>query len=78
MKYNFKEGALYKLRFNDHAVGIKHKMICECVGWVVKDESDYVILTHWQVVTNDKEVRSENIEPVSILKSCILKVRRYV
>lgn len=68
---------LYKIRFYDHSIGSKEKMICEVVGWVIKDEVDHVVLTSWLVDTEDVQVKRDNVEPVSILKAVIISSRKY-
>lgn len=73
----FEKGKLYKIRFYDHSIGSKEKMICEAVGWVEEDDKDHVVLTHWRVDTKDLQVARDNIEPTSIIKSAILSSRKY-
>ena len=75
-KHTFKKGELYKIRFYDHCIGKKDKMVCEVVGWVVEDDKEHVVVTHWIVDTDDEEVKRDNIEPVSLIKSCILRKRK--
>ena len=74
--YKFKEGSLYKIRFYDHCVGKAEAMICEAVGWCTIDEDDHVVITAWQVITEDLEVKRDNIEPVTLIKSCIIRSRK--
>lgn len=76
MKNKFQLGKLYKIRFYDHCVGISDKMICEAVGWVIKDDPHHVVITSWIVDTKDKEVKDENIEPTTIVKTCIIRKRK--
>ena len=71
------EHKLYKIRFYDHSIGTTDKMVCEAVGWVVKDDPDYVVLTSWKVDTKDVQVKRDNVEPVSILKAVIISSRKY-
>lgn len=71
----FQKDKLYYLKFKDHSAGIKNIMIIEAVGWVVKDEKDYVVFTSWLVNNDDKEIVDNNHEPFSIVKSCIIKKR---
>ena len=73
----FSENALYKIRFYDHSVGSHDKMICEVVGWIIKDDLHHVVLTSWVVDTDDKQVRRDNVEPVSILKAVMIRSRKY-
>lgn len=73
----FEEHKLYKIRFYDHSVGSLDKMICEVVGWIVKDDEGHVVLTSWQVDTKDVQVKRDNVEPVSILKAVIISSRKY-
>lgn len=70
-------GKLYKLTFYDHSVGSKEKMVCEAVGWCIQDDPIHVVLTAWNVKTNDEDVKSQNVEPVSILKAVIINSRKY-
>jgi hypothetical protein len=74
--YKFIEGKLYKIKFYDHCIGKSDKMVCEVVGWCTLNEEDFVVITAWQVVTDDMEVKRDNIEPVSLIKSCITSVRK--
>ena len=76
MKKRFVEGKLYKIRFYDHAIGTADKMICEAVGWAIKDDTHHVVLSHWIVDTKDIQVKKDNIEPVSIIKVCIISSRK--
>lgn len=73
----FDLGKIYKVRFYDHSVGIDTKMICEVVGWCIKDKSDYAVFTSWQVLTKDEEVKKQNVEPISILKAVIISTRKF-
>ena len=73
----FEENKLYKIRFYDHSVGSHDKMICEVVGWVVKDDDEHVVLTSWVVDTDDKQIKRDNVEPVSILKAVMIRSRKY-
>jgi hypothetical protein len=76
MKKKFQLGKLYKIRFYDHSIGTSEKMICEAVGWVITDDSHQLVLSHWIVDTKDEQVKKENIEPISIIKSCIIRSRK--
>lgn len=77
MTKKFLVGTLYKIKFYDHSIGIAEKMICETVGWVISTDSIQLVLTNWRVLNSDKEIREYNIEPVSIIKSCIISSRKY-
>lgn len=74
---NFEIGKLYKIRFYDHSIGSKEKMICEAVGWVIEDDSSHVLLSHWVVDTKDEQVKKDNVEPVNIVKACIIRSRKF-
>jgi len=76
MTKKFKEGSLYKIRFYDHCVGSQDIMICETTGWCIKDDAQHVVLSHWIVDTKDKQIKKDNVEPVSIIKSCIIRTRK--
>lgn len=73
----FEIGKLYKVTFLDHCIGEDHNVItCEVAGWIIKDNDEHITLTYWQVVTEDEEVKRDNIEPVNIIKSTIKKARK--
>ena len=75
-KPKFEIGQNYKVRFYDHSTGGKEKMVCETQGWVLEEDADHVLLTYWRVLTGDEETKRDNIEPISIIKSCIIRVRK--
>lgn len=78
MKRNkFELEKLYKIRFYDHSIGTQEKMVCEAVGWCIKDTKDHVVLTSWVVDTKDHQVKKDNVEPISILKAVIISSRKY-
>ena len=72
----FVQGKLYKIRFLDHSVGSIDKMTIEAVGWCISDNPEHVVISHWLVDTKDKQVKRDNIEPCSIIKSCIIRSRK--
>ena len=72
----FRLGALYKIRFYDHSVGSTDKMLCEAVGWAIKDDSHHIALTSWMTITTDEDIKNNNFEPISIIKACILSSRK--
>jgi len=74
----FEKTKMYKIRFYDHCIGQSDKMICEVVGWVLKDEPEHVVLSSWMVDTKDAQIKKDNVEPISIIKSCIIRKRKYV
>lgn len=71
----FQEGKLYWVKFYDHSIGTKEEMICEIVGWCLEDRKNSVIFTHWVVDTKDEQVKKDNVEPMSIIKSCVIRKR---
>lgn len=75
MKTNFKVGRAYYIKFLDHSVGIKGKIIVETLGWCIQDEKDHAVFTAWQVISDDKSVVDNNHEPFSVIKSCIKQKR---
>ena len=74
--HKFKKGSLYKIRFLDHCVGQDESMLCEVAGWVLKETEEIVVVTYWQVISDDKTIVEENIEPVTIIKSTIISKRK--
>jgi len=75
--YKFKKGKLYKIKFYDHCIGQDKKMICEVIGWLLQNDKKHIVITYWRVNSNDKDIKKDNVEPVSIIKSCIIKIRAY-
>lgn len=73
----FQKNKLYKIRFFDHAISLDSPMVCECVGFCVEDEKDYVVLSSWICITDDVEVFENNLEKTVLLKSCIIKSRKH-
>lgn len=73
----FDIGTLYKVRFHDHCCGGKDLITCESVGWVIKNDPKYVVLTSWRVDSPDKDTVENNVETTTILKSCIVRSRKY-
>jgi hypothetical protein len=78
MSKKFLKNKLYKIRFYDHCIGRKSKMVCEVVGWVIEDDTEHVVLTPWIVDTDEEDVKRDNVEPYSIIKSCIIRKRKLV
>lgn len=76
-KYNYEIGKLYKVRFYDHCIGKSGKMTCEVVGWVTINDDDHIVLTYWKVDTEDVDIKKDNIEPVTIIKSTIIRARKF-
>jgi len=76
MAKRFEVGKNYKVRFYDHSIGSKEKIICETEGWVVEQDTEHLLLTYWRVVTGCEDVKRDNIEPVSIIKACIISARK--
>ena len=76
MKYKFRDRGHYEVSFWDHSVGIDKPMICKVSGYVMNDTQSFVMLTTWIVVSDDKEIVENNLEPVVILKSTIKSVRK--
>lgn len=69
----FKKGKLYYVEFLDHCMGMQAPMKCKVVGWVMKDDPAYVVLTPWLVDDLDEEIVEANSEPIVLLKRVILE-----
>jgi len=76
MAIKFKKGDLYRIKFYDHAIGLVDPMECEVVGWILKNNKLNVVVTFWRVNNGCSETKKDNVEPVSIMKSCIIKSRK--
>jgi len=72
----FDVGELYRIKFYDHAIGMVEAMECEVVGWVLKNNDLNVVITFWRLNNGCDEVKKENTEPVSIIKSTIIRKRK--
>lgn len=72
----FDRGGLYKIRFYDHCIGSPDKIICEVAGWVLSEDDDHVLLSYWIVDHKDEQIKADNVEYVSIIKSCIIRKKR--
>lgn len=70
------EGKLYKIRFYDHCFGSADKMICEVAGWITSEDKLSLVLTPWKVDTKCKKTYLDNLEPITIMKSCIIRSRK--
>ena len=77
MAKKYEKHKLYKIRFYDHCIG-NHKgpVICEVAGWIIEEDATELRLTYWVVDTEDDQVKKDNIEPISIIKSCIIRSRK--
>ena len=78
MAKKYELNKLYKIRFYDHCIG-NHKgpVTCEVVGWIISEDETELRLTYWVVDTEDEQVKKDNIEPISIIKSCIIRSRKF-
>lgn len=63
------------VRFLDHTAGSENIVEVEIIGWFLKEEKNHVVFSSWRVDDKDEDMVSNNTEPVSIVKSCILKKR---
>lgn len=68
----FKEKGCYLVRFLDHTAGIKEIVEVEIIGWFLEEKEKHVVFTSWRVDDKDEDMVSNNHEPVSIVKSCII------
>lgn len=77
MAKKYETNKLYKIRFYDHCIGdAKDPIVCEVCGWVMYESPIELKLTYWVVDTKDEQVKKDNIEPISIIKSCIIRSRK--
>jgi len=72
----FEVDELYRIKFYDHAIGMSEAMECEVVGWVLESNELNVVVTFWKLNNGCEETKKDNVEPVSIMKSCIIKKRK--
>jgi hypothetical protein len=77
MRKKFELNKLYKVRFYDHCVGSQNKMTCQVVGWIIKDEDDFIVTTSWIVDTEDAQIKKDNVETTVILKKVMISARKY-
>lgn len=72
----FEIGGKYSIRFHDHCVG-EFDVLCEVTIWVTKETKTHVYGTWWKVISDDPEVEEFNREMVSIIKSAIVKRKKW-
>jgi hypothetical protein len=72
-KNTFKENSCYLVRFLDHTHGSSEVVEVEIVAWCLAVKTNHVVFTAWRIDNEDKDMVSNNHEPISIVKSCILK-----
>jgi hypothetical protein len=76
MKYL--EGQLYIIEFLDHVINHTEPVTCQVVGWLIKEESTYLVLNTWYCMSSDPEIEENNRECVVIIKSTITHVYEVV
>lgn len=75
MRTRFIVGKCYLVHFQDHCAGQDKIMDIKMIGWCVKADKTYVVLSAWRVDTDDQETIDANNEPVTIIKKCITSKR---
>lgn len=73
MRMKFKIGNCYLVRFLDHTSGIKSIVDVEIVGWCLEEHDRHIVFSPWRIDDEDQDLIDNNHEPISIVKSCILK-----
>lgn len=73
MKYVL--GSKYTIQFWDHCIGAETRILCEVTIWITKEDATHIYGTWWRVL-NDPDAEVANREPVSIIKSTIVKKRK--
>lgn len=63
------------IEFWDHCKGHDAPMLSQVVGWVLKDEPEFFMLTYWRIIDAGEEIFRDNLEPFVIVKTCITKKR---
>ena len=76
MKVKYIKGSVYRIKFYDHCIGQDEAVICECIGWLEKENDLSIVLNSWRVLTKDEETKNNNRELTTILKSCIISKRK--
>lgn len=72
------KGHILSLRFYDHSIGCKADLIeCETIGRVMEVTPRKVILEHWSIYSDDKELQEQNRERVAIAQNTIIAVIEY-
>jgi len=69
----FREGKWYSIIFWDHSSGHSEPLKIRVDGWVVKDEPHFIQVSSWEVLTDCEKTKRDNLEPICIMKSCIIK-----
>lgn len=77
MAKKYEKTKLYKITFYDHCIGQHEGPVkCQVTGWILSEDDVELRLTYWVVDTKDEQVKKDNIEPISIIKSCIISSRK--
>lgn len=61
------------LEFDDHAT-FSQTIRCRAIGWISEVTSDKIVLVWWDVLASDNDLRMNNIETCSIVRSAIVNV----
>ena len=72
---NFIIGKPYKITFEDHTCGTNQIMTIDVVGWVVEVTDKKVVVSHWKVDSEDKDLVESNYEYTTIIRKTILSKR---
>lgn len=68
----FKKGKCYHIRFYDHYVHGAEPIVCETVGWVIREDKTHLYLSWWKLDHIDHKVVSENLEVYGLVKAAMI------
>ncbi len=73
----FIDGHCYLIRFHDHYLHGDEPVICETVGWVIRQDETYLYLTWWALDHKCKETVKNNLETYGLVKSTIISRKSF-
>ena len=71
----FKIGKYYMVIFDDHVKGMSRQLECKVFGKIIEESEKVIVINWWNIIDDDEDVKKDNTELLSILKSTITKKR---
>ena len=68
--------SLYRIVFYDHFIGGSEEVVIQAVGYFYKETKNYLIFSHWVVLSKDGKVVEDNLEPFSLVKKAIVSIEK--
>ena len=65
---------MVEVTFEDHAISKKThdgKTVCKARGRVLRVTKKYIVLSHWEILDPDPQIKKQNDEVIRILRSTV-------